>query len=126
VESDDGLPSRPLLVGSEYVEYDVARDGDDITAIADQRATSTIERNQTVTSRHHCAKPFASKQRGGFQRQGLQSRPPVPGIHVTASEATSAMISITATTSMSVKPAASSALHVRDVGGNARAAFPAV
>jgi hypothetical protein len=50
----------------------------------------------------------------------------VPGVIVIASDATNAMMSMTATLSMSVKPALRSLLHVRDVGRGARAALAAI
>ncbi len=51
---------------------------------------------------------------------------PVPGVIVTISEPTKAMISITAMTSIKVKPDLRSVLHIRDVGPTACSAFMAI
>src|SRR6266849_9065905 len=51
---------------------------------------------------------------------------PVPGVIATTREATKAMIAITAMTSISVKPDFRSALHIRDIGRGAGAAFMAI
>jgi len=64
-----------LLVHSENVEHDVARNQYDITSVADQRALVAIDRNLTGPSGYNSTKPFTSHQRCRLKRQRLQPGP---------------------------------------------------
>jgi hypothetical protein len=93
MEADDSLPSRPQLIDAEDIEDDVTRQRDDIAAVASEAVCSV---------------------------RAFSPARPVPGIIVTASDATKAIMAITAITSMSVKPAPRSTFQLRSTDRTAR------
>ena len=75
MESHHRLAPRPQCVDTEDVEHDVARNRDNIAAIADENTLLPVDRHLALSPRHDGAKPLAPKQRGGFQRQRFEPAP---------------------------------------------------
>src|SRR5262245_35478544 len=92
---------------------------------------TTIPRYPSRETRRSCPVRIAPRRsrlsRAAISRVNAFSfARPVPGVITATSEATKAMISITAITSISVKPDFRLVLHIRDVSGGAFATFTAI
>jgi hypothetical protein len=81
IEANDGAPSVPGRVGTKNIDRDVARDRNDIAAIADEKAATCVERNAPGTAAQDGPHPLAPQQRCGLQRDRFQSRAAGPGHH---------------------------------------------
>ncbi len=96
MEANHGPAPGPHCVDAEDVEDDVPRDGEDIASIADQNTALAVDRHLAVRPVRTVLETLAPKQCGGSSVSAFSPPRPVPGIIVTASDATNAMIIITA------------------------------
>jgi hypothetical protein len=97
---------RRPFIDAENVEDHVGRNGDCAAASADQGAALAINKNLALMA---------------FKRGR-----PLPGSIATESDATSAMISITAKSSIRVKPPWRLWFRIGDVGGGSRPTLAAI
>jgi hypothetical protein len=72
VKTHHRLPPGQLLVDPEDIDHDIARNCDSIAAVTNEQAAFSVERHEAIAAGQDCAETLASKQRCGFEGNGLE------------------------------------------------------
>jgi hypothetical protein len=72
MKAHDGLPSRPSRINPKDIDGDIARDPDNVAAVADELPAPAVKRHAAIAACQNGAKTFTPEQRGRLKRDSLE------------------------------------------------------
>src|SRR4030081_2775928 len=76
IETDDSRAALPQLVHAEDIDDDITGNRNVMAALAEKDTAPPVKRNAAFAPGQHRAETLATKQGGGFERQGFQPSAP--------------------------------------------------